>query len=129
MAQDEEDVEGGEIRSAVAPAEAGEPHSLDVVAHEWGKIHIQQRVGRKGRQRRQVSQQRRERLYLIVEHADIRTKVTSGERDGNRGDADRDAFHCGGHGPRIQDVLTHVLPMIDPAQNEVGTLGHQRLDG
>ena len=44
------------------------------------------------------------------------------------GNAERQPFHGGGDGARVEHVLAHVLPVIDAAQDEVGPLVEQRLD-
>ena len=42
--------------------------------------------------------------------------------------AEGEPFHGGRHSPGVQDVLAHVLSVIDAAEHEVRSLRHQRLD-
>ena len=73
-----------------------------------------------------MPQQIAQRSDLISQHAHIGPQIAAGERNRQRRDSERQTFHRRRDRARIEDVLAHVLAMIDSAQHEVGPLGHQR---
>ena len=62
----------------------------------------------------------------LTEFACSLPQIAAGERNRQRRDSERQTFHRRRDRARIEDVLAHVLSMIDSAQHEVGPLGHQR---
>src|SRR5687768_3167713 len=70
-----------------------------------------------------------ERLDLVAQHRHVGAKIASRERDGERWNPQRQALHCRGHRAGVEDILSHVLAVVDAAENEIRTFRHQRFDG
>src|SRR5262245_3021808 len=75
-----------------------------------------------------MSEQRGEDVDLLVEYGDVRAKISAGERDGDRWNPKSEPFHRSSDGAGVQNVLAHVLAVIDTAQHIVRPLFHQCLD-
>src|SRR5688500_495089 len=112
-----------------SPAQRRHAHAANLIAREGRQVDVQQRVARKAWKRDDVCQQSRQDVDLSGEQSGIGAKVAPRERDRDRWDAEGQTLHGGGDRPRIQDVLAHVLPVIHPAQHEVGATPDERLDG
>jgi hypothetical protein len=70
-----------------------------------------------------------QQIDLVVEHRNVSAKISTCERYRYRWYSNRDSLHGRCNSSGIQNVLAHILSVIDAAQHEVRTLGHQCFDG
>src|SRR5687768_8746234 len=90
-------------RSGVhAAAQTRETHPANLVALEWRQVHVEQRVGRKGVERRQMSQQRREDGDLLAKARHVGAEVPSSEGYRDRRNTQRESLHRRRDGPGVQ---------------------------
>src|SRR4051812_27504884 len=114
----------GERLGEIPAAQLGHLNPLDLGRGNSRQVDVQQHLLWKvldtGDPLNQLDQE-----IMVRRH---RFRLVAGKGDADSRNSQSDRFHGSGNGTGIENILSHVRPVVDAGEDEIRSLGHQRLE-